>query len=105
MPLRPRQHQLERESREAFRRALPAAWVPREVQPDYGIDEQVEIFTKDGVATGRSFLVQIKGTDEVDVGKALRVRLKRRTISYMEEQDSPVLIVRYLARPQRRFPI
>lgn len=103
MPLRPRQHQLERESREAFRRALPAAWVPREVQPDYGIDEQIEIFTEGGVATGRSFLVQLKGTDEVDVGKALRVRLKRRTISYMAEQDSPVLIVRYLAGSKALF--
>lgn len=95
MPKRPRQHQLERESREAFRSLLPTTWLPREVTPDYGIDEHVEIFNEAGIATGRGFYVQLKGTDETSLDKALAVRLKTTTSTYLREQELPVLIVRY----------
>jgi tetratricopeptide (TPR) repeat protein len=97
MPQNPRAHQLERESRLAFRGALPSTWVPRSWDQDYGLDEHVEIFSNAGVATGRSFLVQLKATDQADIGKAIAVRLKTRTVSYLREQDLPVLIVRFHA--------
>jgi tetratricopeptide (TPR) repeat protein len=103
LPRRPRAHQLNREAVEAFRRVLPPSWVPRTIEPDYGIDEQVEIFDPNGVATGRSFLVQLKGTDEALLPNALRVRLKSSTVSYLREQDLPVLIVRYHAPTSMLF--
>ena len=49
MPNRPRSHQVSDESRRAFETALPGQWVPRVQQPDYGIDEEVEIFDEAGL--------------------------------------------------------
>jgi len=97
MPRRPRQHQLEDESRTAFRAALPPAWVFRDAVPDYGIDGAVEIFDATGKGTGRLFFVQLKATDEADSEAALSVRLPLDTGEYYRSLDIPVLIVRYLA--------
>lgn len=97
MPRRPRAHELETDSRNVFRAALPSQWVAREITSDYGLDEHVEIFTTEGDATGRAFLAQLKGTDEVELHQALRMRLKRTTVNYLAEQDLPVLLVRYHA--------
>lgn len=52
MPTRPRSHTLEDESRRAFAALLPSEWVVRSLPSDYGIDEQVEVFDKEGQATG-----------------------------------------------------
>src|SRR6266581_1453499 len=97
MPRRPRQHQLEDESRTAFRAALPPAWVFRDAVPDYGIDGAVEIFDATGKGTGRLFFVQLKATDEADSEAALSVRLPLDTGEYYRSLDLPVLIVRYVA--------
>ena len=73
MPKRPRQHQLEVESRAAIRTAIPPVWVYRDLDQDYGIDGEVEIFDSAGLATGTKFLVQLKATDATNLGKALRL--------------------------------
>lgn len=65
MPKRHRSHQLESESRVAFRSLLPSTWVVRDLDQDYGIDAQVEIFDESGEATGLTFLVQLKATDSL----------------------------------------
>ncbi len=59
---RPRQHIIETISKKAFEEIIPDEWVYRELTPDYGIDYQVEIFNNEE-ATGKSFFVQLKGTD------------------------------------------
>jgi tetratricopeptide (TPR) repeat protein len=97
MPKRPRAHQLEDESRLAFRAALPAQWVFRDAVPDYGVDGSVEIFTPGGEATGEQFLVQLKATDEPDLKRALTVPFTREKWEYYGSLDLPVLIVRYHA--------
>ena len=79
MPQRPREHQLETESRLAFHTALPSAWVLRNLTDDYGIDAEVELFDAKGFATGERFLVQLKATDETDETRALKVSLPRET--------------------------
>ncbi len=94
MPRRSRSHEIEAESRAAFQTALPSRWVVRPINNEYGIDDQVELF-EGGLATGRTFLAQNKGTDEPDLAKALAVRLNLTTVSYAAEQDVPVLLVRY----------
>lgn len=97
MPLRPRSHVLEEENERAFLSAIPAEWVTRRQDPDYGIDLTVEIF-RDGRATAMSFAVQLKATDEEDVSKALRsVRFGRDLADYYWAQPVPVLVVRYHA--------
>lgn len=97
MPKRPRQHQLETESRSAVVRALPSQWVCRDVHSDYGIDLEIEIFDEHGYATGTKFLAQLKATDTSDHGKALKLSLARSKIEYYRSLDQPVVIIRYIA--------
>lgn len=93
---------LEEESRAAFRSLLtPWGWVVRSITPDYGIDEQVEVF-HDGQTTGLFFYVQIRATDQVDPRRVLQVPLRPQQAAYFTTTDDPVLLVRYQA-PTRRL--
>ena len=104
MPQRPRSHQLEELSRRAFVDALPARWVHRRHDPDYALDETVEIFDAADRGTGLAFHVQLKATDEPDLRKALgSVRFSRDTVDYYRAQPIPVLIVRFHAPTTRLF--
>lgn len=97
MPQRPREHVLETENEHAFRGAVPAEWVVRPINPDYGIDLNVEIF-EGGASTAMSFGVQLKATDRENLRKALRdVRFPREVAEYYWQQPVPILIVRYHA--------
>jgi len=102
MPKRPFQHQLEDESRTAFRAILPIPWVFRDAQPDYGIDGEVEIFNSEGKATGQLFKVQLKATNEPDLSRALAISLSLDTCDYYCSLDLPVLIARY-HKPTSKF--
>lgn len=75
----------------------------RDLTDDYGVDVAVEIF--DGSATtGRTFNVQLRGTDEPDLAKALgSVRLDLGTIEYYRSLAAPVLVVLYHARTGRLY--
>lgn len=101
MPQRPRQHELETESRIAFRAALPARWIVRDVTPDYGVDFDVEIVADDGSLTGRQFLVQIKATDSLNGPEPHCIRLSSETLDYYRARDLPVLLVLYHAPSSR----
>jgi tetratricopeptide (TPR) repeat protein len=81
---------------------LPDRLVFRDLANDYGLDGEVEEFA-DGEATGLRFFVQIKATDEADLKKALRVRVKLSTANYFRVQAVPVLMVRYLAAEKQLF--
>jgi len=95
MPQRPRPHVLEEESRKKFREAIPSQWVVRRLDPDYGIDEHIELFDETGDATGLSFLAQVKGTDSVDIKRALGVPTEIETLRYYRSLDTPVMVVSY----------
>src|SRR5687767_12854452 len=97
MPKRPREHQLEDQSRNAFCVCLPPQWVFRDAVPDYGIDGTIEVFDVEGRSTGKLFLVQLKATDQADLDKALTIVLSRETYEYHRCLDLPVLIVRFHA--------
>lgn len=73
MPKRTREHILKDESRKHFNDLLPDNWVVRTPAPDYGIDGEVEIFSKDGSPTGLMFFVQLKATDQKNLSKALKI--------------------------------
>lgn len=103
MPKRPRQHQLETESRIAFRSRLPSRWVMRDLDQDYGIDAQVEIFDKDDLATGLTFLVQLKSTDREPLESPPVIRFSRDKAEYYWSLDLPVLIVLYHSPTDRIF--
>ena len=102
-PQRTRSHVLESVSRSEFSSALVRfGWVVRPFDSsDYGIDDSVEIF-EDEMTTGLMFYVQMKSTDTEDLAKALKVRLKTKTIRYFESLNQPVLIVLFHS-PSERF--
>jgi hypothetical protein len=103
MPKRPRQHQLEAESRASIRSAIPSRWVYRDLDQDYGVDSEVEIFDQSGYATGNKFLVQLKATDEPDLQKALRLWFPLSKGAYYASLNLPVLIARYHAPSKQLF--
>jgi tetratricopeptide (TPR) repeat protein len=104
MPERPREHIVETVSRIEFRRLVAErGWVVRSVDnPDYGLDDLVEIF-EDGKATGLLFYVQARGTDQADLHKALAVRVKAKQQAYFNAVEHPVLVVRYQGESRRLF--
>jgi hypothetical protein len=57
---RPRAHEIDDRACRLAPLALPPGWVYREMQRDYGVDGEVEVF-RDGLSTGVLFKVQIKG--------------------------------------------
>ncbi|MFG1486143.1 DUF4365 domain-containing protein [Halobacteriovorax sp. RZ-1] len=96
MPNRHRTHQLETESVNAFKREVPSSWVIREVEKDYGIDLEVEIFESTGDATAEKFYVQLKSTDSTKKTDHLKESgFKVQTYNYLCKQKYPVLIAKY----------
>lgn len=103
MVRRPQEHRTETDSRIAFESLIPKAWVYRPKSPDYGIDGEVELFDEAGNATGRSFLVQLKGSRARLRQTGPRVNLKRSTCEYFRIQQKPVLIVFYHSPTESAF--
>jgi tetratricopeptide (TPR) repeat protein len=89
---RPIQHIIETHSRKAFEALVPNEWVCRSLTPDYGIDYTIEIF-RDGRSTGKSFNVQVKGTEQDISNDRVKVRLKVSTLEYFIKQPLPTLFV------------
>ena len=96
MPKRPKKHHIEDVSINEFKRLLPREWVYREKDRDYGIDGEVEIFTDEGIATGRMFYIQLKATDSKDKKVHTRVQIDNDTINYFQSLELPTLIIRYV---------
>ena len=103
MPMRPRSHQLESESRTRLQDFIPSQWVCRFLDQDYGVDAEIEIFEDSGAATGYKFLVQLKSTDEQDQRKAMSLRMPFNKMKYYESLDLPLLIVKYHAPTNQLF--
>lgn len=102
MPKRPREHELEELSRRDFRNRLPPRWVVRDITPDYGIDQEVEVFAAGGDATGLEFYAQLKGTDQARP-RALSVSLPVGHADYYAALALPVLLGRFHAQSGRLF--
>lgn len=104
MPKRPQEHQLETESRVAFEQALGSRFVFRRMDPDYGVDGEVEEFDSTGdEATGLRFFVQLKATAARQPTKALKVSIPLDTANYYRSLALPVLMVRYHAPAHALF--
>lgn len=90
LPGRTFQHILETNSEKALANSLPSEWVLEPRAHDYGIDLDIEVF-EDGQATGLRIPVQLKG--QQDSGQPARIRLKRTSIEYWKESNTPVIVV------------
>jgi len=98
LPQRPRNQELEDASWAALNVARPGSWVARRFGAnDFGIDGEIEVFDAGGFTTGMKFAVQLKGTDEVDLSRALAVRIKHSTLRYLHSLDTPAHIFLYHA--------
>jgi tetratricopeptide (TPR) repeat protein len=100
-PKRSRSHQLEDISRNKFEALLPASWVVRPKSHDYGIDCEVEIFEANGDATGFTFLVQLRATD--DKLEAQKINLKVSQMDYFLSLTLPTAVVRYCSATDSFF--
>jgi tetratricopeptide (TPR) repeat protein len=103
MTKRPRSHRLESESRTALRAIFPSAWTIQDIVHDYGLDERVEVFDAQGIATGLVFYVQLKATDISDLRRALRVRVDLEHFEYWNRLQAPVLVALWHAPTKRLF--
>jgi hypothetical protein len=93
MSKRTRPHILEEESWRVLDSTKPVHWVLRKPHPDYGLDGEIEVFDEKGTSTGVMFLVQLKGTDEPLIEKALSLQLPVEKIKDYKTYDLPVLLV------------
>lgn len=103
MPQRPRSHQLETESQQAFVSSLPSRWVYRPINPDYGLDGLVELFDESGKAQGDFFFVQLKSSDKNELSEALAIRIRRDTAVYYRSLALPVLVVIFHSPSKKLF--
>jgi tetratricopeptide (TPR) repeat protein len=101
LPIRSRSHELEDESIERFKGAIPRRWVCREKSRDYGVDLEVEIFAEDRTATGLMFYVQLKATDDIEREQKTSMEVDR--ISYLQGLELPAVVVRYCSPTGRLF--
>lgn len=98
MPIRPRQHELETISRRVFEGLLPYGWTTNfaTVDKEYGIDGEVGVF-EEGKATGLSFKVQLKATDDTNEPASESISIKSYNYCDKISIDIPVLMVLYHA--------
>jgi Domain of unknown function (DUF4365) len=93
----PEQHEIDRAGKRLLRGVLEGLrWVVNDVQEDYGIDSNVQVFEKDS-ATGIWFAVQLKSSASSEYSAAgnfiSQLLLMDRARHYAFEMRDPVLLV------------
>ena len=91
---RPRKHQIDTEACNALRTIVPSSSVIREIEYDYGLDFQVELFNE-SKSTGKMFYLQLKGTDKDITDDKVSYQLETKHIEYYSSIGEPVLFVIY----------
>ena len=97
MPKRRLTQRIEEESRRAFADALEERFLLRDDVPDFGIDGSVEEFDSEDKATGLRWFVELKATDEEELGDGLRRSIPVEHADFYNSLSLPLLMVRYLA--------
>lgn len=95
MPVRPRSHVLEDESKDWFRTAMRPAWIVRDKDDDYGVDCEAERLTEGDSRTGDLFYVQLKATDNETKNRSVQINVDR--LDYLLSFEVPGMVVRYCA--------
>lgn len=94
-PRRPRSHSIEEISRNQLRQNLPEDWICLDINPDYGVDNLIEICEEEQMR-GNSFSIQLKATDrDFSTRNYLTVTMNTRTINYLMHRAELVMIVLY----------
>ncbi|MGA2681853.1 MAG: DUF4365 domain-containing protein [Candidatus Bathyarchaeia archaeon] len=89
---RPPQHVTETESIKIFDQAIPSEWINRTINLDYGLDKSVEV-TENGKLTGKELLVQLKGTNTINITDGcVSYPLEVKNLKYYLQRDLPVVL-------------
>ena len=92
---RPRSHQIDDEAQSVLRSQLPSAWVCSKPEKDYAQDFIVET-TQDEELTGKTFIIQLKGSDKPVLSQdRLHVlhRIRTHYLAYYADQvELPVFL-------------
>ena len=93
---RPRAHEIDDRACRLVPLALPDGWVYREMQRDYGVDGEVEVF-RDGLSTGVLFKVQVKGLTHPSFmadGRTISFQLDTASAAYLcKELTVPAFLI------------
>jgi hypothetical protein len=85
---------------------LRCGWVPRRMNPDYGIDLYMETYDEQGQIENEGVWFQLKATDRlviVDKKHAIPVRMEWRDLLFWLNQRMPVILVVYDAIDDRAW--
>jgi hypothetical protein len=105
LPQRPESHQLETDSINNFKAALPRNWDSSTPENDYGIDLVVHIF-RDTSATRQELLVQLKASgnsNATTTGNSERITLNVSTYNMLMSKLQVVMLVKYVAAENRAY--
>lgn len=107
MPIKPIQHEIDRRGKRLLRNLLePLGWVINDVEEDYGIDSNVQIF-EDGKSTGDWFHVQLKSSAASEYASAGTFVSQDLTIDharhYALELRQPILLIHADVAAERLF--
>ncbi len=83
-------HRIDTKGQAILAQALPPDFVARRLDPDYGLDYEVEIFDGDS-PTGLHFYVQLKSVAATKSPPSIRLELSH--LAYWASQTLPVLLV------------
>jgi len=102
--MRVRAHFVEDKSRNIFRDKINSwGWVCRQQYPDYGLDEQVQIFSN-GKPTRYYFFVQIKGSEKIPESQdSPAYDFKTGHLLQYIDNPLPVMLVLYDSKSDRIF--
>ena len=92
---RPREHVLEDESKRALKNLLPAEWIFRDKNPDYGIDMEIEIVEREKV-TNKVLWLQMKAAESRRRNQEIFYQMKTNHLKYYEDCHLPVTIVYWI---------
>lgn len=98
---RPKEHQLETESKNAFRNLVRSNWIVDEKNLDYGVDLEVRIVEGEDYK-GRHVGVQLKGTSKSKSDLPIKFRIKTKHLKLYEKHSDPIFLL-YFIEPLNTF--
>lgn len=102
LPQRPRAHQLEDESENFFRGALPPGWTCDKPQHDYGVDLRVGL-AANGQINGKQLIVQIKASEAEANPNSVAIQLEVQTLILLREMLEVAMLVKYIAHEREAY--
>ena len=90
---RTKEQQLEYESELLFRQFLPREWIVRKLDPDYGVDLEIDIVEGEAV-TNQTLKVQLKATEKLENRRPpIYYSFKTKHLKYYEDSPIPIVII------------